>query len=296
MEPHILNNYIRAGKITSEVREESKKLVKVGTSLLDIAERVEEMIRKNGAHPAFPVNLSLNDAAAHYTPTANDKTIIKEKDILKVDIGVHVNGYVGDTAYTISFDPDLETLVEASEKALEEAIKLCTPGTLLSDLSSKIEEVIKSFGFKPISNLTGHGLEQYDLHAHPQVPNIGFSSDYTLEENQVIAIEPFATNGAGVVKEAPESMIFKIETIKPTRNMDARKIIEWSEQFQGLPFAERWLKQLNMSDFKLKMALRELRNIDVLNEYPVLKEAKGGMISQAEHTVIIKDKPIVTTL
>ncbi|MFH1630633.1 MAG: type II methionyl aminopeptidase, partial [Candidatus Aenigmatarchaeota archaeon] len=296
MDKQILDQYIRAGKIASEVRKESKKMITVGAPLLDIAEKIEALIKKKGALLAFPVNISINDAAAHYTPTAQDKTIIKDNDIIKIDIGTHIDGYVGDTAYTISLNPEHESLVKASEQALEEAIKLCTPGTLLSDISEKIEETIKSFNLKPIANLTGHGLDQYDLHADPQVPNIGFSSSYKIEENQIIAIEPFATDGAGLVKESPESMIFRITTIKPTRNMDARKIIEWSEQFQGLPFAERWLNVLKFSEFKLKLALRELRNIEVLHEYPVLKEMKGGMISQAEHTIIIKEKPIVTTL
>lgn len=295
MDGGILESYLQAGKIASAVREESKPLIKIGARIVDIAEQIEKMIRSRGAEPAFPVNISINDVAAHYTPMKNDTIAIKENDTVKIDIGVHVNGYVGDTAYTICFDDKLIELVKASEAALEEAIKFCKPGMHLHMLSEAIEKTIKSFGFRPIANLTGHGLEQYDLHAEPQIPNISFHGHYELKENQVIAIEPFATNGTGMIKESEQVLIFRLLEPKPVRNMDARKIISFADKLNGLPFAERWIQDLGFSQFKTRVALKELRERGVLYDYPVLKEIAGGMISQFEHTVIIKDEPIVTT-
>lgn len=295
MEQEILEKYLQAGKIAAEVREASKELIKVGAPILEIAEKIERMIKERGAEPAFPLNISLNDVAAHYTPTKNDATMIKDGEIVKVDIGVHVDGFVGDTAYTVSFNEHFENLVKASQLALEEAIKFCTPGTPLHELSSAIETAIKSFGFKPIENLTGHGLEQFDLHAEPQIPNVKFSGDYELRENQVIAIEPFATNGAGRIKEGEQVMIFRLLEPKPVRNFDARKIIAFTEQFNGLPFAERWIEDTGLSQFKTRIALRELRERGVIYDYPVLREVAKGLISQFEHTVITKENPIVTT-
>jgi len=292
MEKEILENYIKAGKIASEVREESKKLIKPGESLLKISETIEELIRKKGGEPAFPVNISLNNIAAHYTPAKNDVTIIKESDVVKIDLGVHIDGYIGDTACTIIFDSKHEKLKEASEKALEEAIKICRPGVLLSDISEKIEATIKSFGFKPVANLTGHGLDAYNLHAEPQIPNIKFRSDYKLKEDQVIAIEPFATDGLGLIKESEPTLIFAIHS-GAVRNQDARKIIKFGEKFNGLPCAERWIPIESL--FKIKIALRELRERNIIYDYPVLKEVENGLISQAEHTIIIKDEPIITT-
>ncbi|MFH0832207.1 MAG: type II methionyl aminopeptidase [Candidatus Aenigmatarchaeota archaeon] len=292
MQKEIMEKYLLAGKIAAEVREESKKWIVVGSKLIDIAEKIEAMIREKGAAPAFPVNLSLNDVAAHYTPIKKDETKVKEGDILKVDIGVHVDGYVGDTAYTISFGGN-EKLVEASESALNGAIKLCKPGTLLSDISAKIEETIHSYGFNPISNLTGHGLEQYNLHAEPQIPNIKFHSDYKLKENQVIAIEPFATNGSGYVKESDLVIIFRLVGLGAVRNNDGRAIMRFATAFNGLPFAERWIPIDSM--IKIRIAMRELREKGIIYDYPILKESAGGAISQAEHTVIIKDEPVVTT-
>jgi methionyl aminopeptidase len=293
MENDVIDKYLQAGRIAAEVREESKKLIKVDASLLEIAEKIEDLIRKKGAEIAFPVNLSINEAGAHYTPARNDETVIKKDDLIKVDIGTHIDGYVGDTAYSFSFNSKNEKLIEASKRALEEAIKLCTPGRLLSDISSKIEETIRSLGFNPISNLTGHGLGRYDLHAEPHVPNVKFNSDYKLSEDQVIAIEPFATDGAGMIKESEPTLIFSLTSEKPVRNQDARLIMKFAGQFGGLPFAERWIPIDSL--IKIRIALRELRERGILYDYPVLKEVGNGTISQAEHTIIIRDEPIVTT-
>jgi methionyl aminopeptidase len=293
MDKEILDKYIKAGRIAAEVREASKSLLKINAGILDIAESIEKMILEKGAEPAFPVNISINDIAAHYTPMRKDEAKINGTDVVKLDIGVHVDGYVGDTAYTISFNEKYNKMVEASEAALTEAIKLCKPGALLSNVSAKIEETIKSFGYKPISNLTGHGLDCYDLHAEPQIPNIKFSSNYKLKEDQVIAIEPFATDGSGMIKESEPTLIFRLMQKGPVRNQDARTIMTFADKFNGLPFAERWIPVDSL--VKIRIAMRELRERGIIYDYPVLKEVKNGVISQAEHTVIIKDEPMVTT-
>jgi methionyl aminopeptidase len=293
MEKEIEENYSRAGRIAAEVREKSRNIATVGTPLLEIAEKIESMIKFAGAEPAFPVNISINDVAAHHTPTIGDKSIIGENDIVKLDIGAHVDGYVADTAVTINFNNDYEGLVKAAESALHEAVKLVKPEAKMSDISSAIEETIKNTGYKPISNLTGHGVARWDLHTEPTVPNIAFKGDYRLREDQVIAIEPFATDGAGYVKDSEQVFIFSISENKPVRNPDARTIMNTFANRNGLPFAERW-SPLN-SLFKTRMALRELRERGALHDYHVLREGKGGMVSQAEHTLIVRDKPVIIT-
>ena len=182
--------------------------------------------------------------------------------------------------------------MEASEKALEKAIELCQPGALLSDISSVIEDTIKSYGYNPISNLTGHGLDQFDLHAEPQIPNIKTESQYELKKGQVIAIEPFATDGAGRIKESGDAMIFRMVMPGPVRNLDARGIIKFASSREGLPFAERWIE---LPLIKTRLALKELRDKNILYDYPVLKEVANGFVSQSEHTVIVGEEPVVTT-
>jgi len=293
MDDGVLENYVKAGKIASEVREHSKNIIKPGAKLFDIAEEIEHLIRKRGGEPAFPVNLSLNELAAHYTPYKGDETVIPEGAVIKIDVGVHIDGYVADTAHTLCFNEKLLPLVEASKAALNNALEKIKPGVLLSDLSAAINEAITSYGFNPVSNLTGHGLERYYLHAQPQVPNVKFNSDYRLSEDQVIAIEPFATNGSGRIKETEPTLIYMVVEDKPARNADARTIMRFASKFNGLPFAERWLPI--PSRVKIRIAMKELIERGAIHEYPPLKEIANGIVSQAEHTVIVRDEPIVTT-
>jgi methionyl aminopeptidase len=294
MNDKVLESYIKAGKIASDARNRSRDLVKPGKSLLEIAENIENFIRDSGGAVAFPINISLNNIGAHYTPVKDEILIIKDTDIVKIDIGVHVDGYIGDTAYTGFFDERYRELCDASRLALEAALELCRPGVKLSKISLVIEDTIKSLGFKPVSNLTGHGLERYNLHAEPQIPNVKFSGEYVIKEDQVLALEPFATDGMGMIKESDQVMIFMLIGKKPVRNSDARTVINFAKRFGGLPFSERWIPL--DSRIKIRFALRELREKGILYDYPVLKEAGGGMISQFEHTVIVRDEPIITTL
>ncbi|MFA4819867.1 MAG: type II methionyl aminopeptidase [Candidatus Aenigmatarchaeota archaeon] len=301
MNPEILDKYIQAGKIAAEVREKSAEIAKVGMPLLELAEKIESMIKESGAEPAFPVNLSLNEFAAHYTPQSNDETKIKSGDVLKIDVGTHIDGYIADTAITVDFGNNSK-LLQASRDALNAAVDLVKPGVTIEKISAAIEETIKSFDFRPIENLTGHGLDQYMEHTEPTIPNISLRNDYKLKEDQVIAIEPFATNGAGHVKDTSEVMIFSFSQDKPVRSIDAKKLAVYAGRFNGLPFAERWLLTREAaaagvpnSLFKIRIALRELVQRGVLYSYPVLRDAKGGLVSQAEHTIVVLEDPIVIT-
>lgn len=289
--------FIQAGKIASEVREFSKTFIKDGMLLVDIAEKLESMIKDKGGLPGFPVNLSINSQAAHYTPSKNDKTIFQKKDVLKIDLGVHVDGYVADTAYTLCNDAEQKKLVDASREALKAAIDLCKPGEKLSNISAIIEDTIKHHGFKPVANLSGHGVGRYVLHSDPQVPNVRFRSNYKLEEDEIIAIEPFATDGYGAIKDAEEVLIFRFKDLRTTRNPEGRKIMDFVQAYGGLPFAQRWVENgLKISEFKIRFAIRDLVMNDIIKPYPVLIETPGSFVSQHEHTVIVKDDPIVTTL
>ncbi len=287
------DGHIAAGKIVGEVLAESENWIKPGAKLLDIANKIEQMIKEKGGSPAFPANLSLNALAAHYTPTYNDETVLTDVHVLKVDIGAHVDGFVADAARTFCFNSDYAKLTEASKKALEEAIKICKPGVLISDISDAIEDTIMSYGYKPIQNLTGHGVGQYIVHMEPTIPNIKHKSGKRLEEGMVIAIEPFATDGKGHVRDSQPVQIYRIYGMPVVRSQEARKLIDMSIEWMGLPFAERWVKM--ESQFKIRLALKELRDRGALHEYAPLKEEADGMVSQHEHTVIIKDEPVVVT-
>ena len=289
-----LEKYREAGKIASEIREWSKGLIKPGAKALDIAESIEKRILEK-AEIAFPLNVSLNDNAAHYTPSYKDTLVLKEDDLVTIDMGVHVDGYIADTAYTVDLSGKNEKLVEASKAGLRDAIDTIKSGISVSKVGEAIEGAIKGYGFRPIENLTGHELKPYILHAGLAIPNIKVPYDWKVEEGMVFAIEPFATNGSGRVIESKNAEIFSFLAQKPTRMREGKILLQEVEKREGLPFAERWYAK-KMNPLKLKMVLRELVDREALHSYPILHEKEKGLISQAEHTVIItKDGCEVTT-
>jgi len=295
MEKEILDKYIEAGKIAAQVLEYGKSLVKPGVLAIEIAEKVDKKIEELKAKPAFPVNISINDIAAHWHPPINDKTIIKENDYVKVDVGVHVDGYIGDTASTVRISGK-DKLIECSEKMLEKALTMFKPGTTIGDIGEAIENVAKEYGFNPIRNLTGHSLDRYDLHEGMIIPNVKNDSKYQLREDEVYAVEPFCTEGNGLVKDSGSSLIFRWISDRPTRLLEARKILELARgKFDGLPFAKRWI-QKQFSPLKVELSLKELLAVNALYEYNPLKEVSEKPVAQSEHTVIVREEPIITTI
>lgn len=286
----ILDKYREAGKVASAVVAKARKFITPDKTLLEVAEFVESSILEK-AGVAFPCNLSLNEAAAHYTPTKDDPTLVG-KNVLKVDLGAHIDGFVADTAFTLDFTGRHADMVRAAEDALKAAIPLCRPGTNIRDIGQAIQETIESRGFHPVSNLSGHLLGRYDLHAGLSIPNIA-SGDAVLQKDMVIAIEPFATSGCGQVTDSPTCLIFMFVGRRPVRMPEARQILEFAETTGGLPFAKRWL---DVPQVRLDMALRQLVAARALYAYPILIEKTRGVVTQAEHTVIVGDKPEVTTL
>ncbi len=286
--------YLKAGKIAKEVVKFSKRIVKEGSNFLDICEKLENKILELGGKPAFPVNLSVNEVAAHDTAKPNDERVLKRGDVVKVDIGVHVDGYIADTAYTIEIGSSNYTdLIRACEEALAEALEIVRPGITVSEIGRKIEEVAKEKGFTPVVNLGGHSIERFNLHSGKSIPNYDSKSSKRIEEGEVIAIEPFLTIGAGRVIETKESEIFSLIEERPVRESSSREILKFiNQEFKKLPFARRWIfKRFGDVNF----ALSTLVDGGILKNYPVLKEDSRRVIVQAEHTVIVLKNPLVIT-
>ena len=287
-----------SGKILRETREEIKSFVHEGTPIYDICEKAEELIRKKGAKPAFPCNVSVNEIAAHYTSPPGDKTVIPENSVVKVDIGAHVDGYLTDTAVTVCLDPDSNDLVTTAERALKAAVESIRAGMSTSKLGSIIETTIRSLGFKPISNLTGHQVGRYIVHTGTSLPNVPQLFSSKIKQGGVYAIEPFVTvsKAAGRVENGKEVTIFRFIKSRSTANPHAKKLLKHIEEnFRTLPFAERWLQNVVPAEY-YKEAFRELLKSKALMQYPVFVEASGKTVAQAEHTVlIVEDGCVVLT-
>ena len=283
----ILENLNKADKAWLSAKKVALKEIKSNKSILDCAKKIEAEIRKY-AEIAFPINLSRNNSAAHYSPLSDSKEVWGKDDLIKVDIGAQSNGYIVDGAFTIDLSEKNEKLVNASKSALEKAldyIKKNKKDSKVGEIGTIIEKEIISFGFKPISNLMGHEISAYSLHAGKSIPNISQKDDSTLGTNKIYAIEPFASTGNGFVKNASFCSIY-FPTEKQTRNQIGRKILKELENSKGLPFSERWIgKDLNPTSKKITLAL--LVKEGCIRPAPQLDDREGCLISQAEATIYI---------
>jgi len=291
MRDEILEKYRTAGEIASRILKEGAQGIRVGSSYLELVELVEGQVAEEGAALAFPLNLSLNEDAAHDTASREDCRVFAKGDVAKLDLGVQIDGFIADTATTVDLGNN-SLLVDASQAALEAAINLVRPGATTGELGTAIQKEIEGRGYRPISNLTGHGLDQYVQHTSPTIPNIGINGGTILEEGMVFAIEPFATTGSGHVSEKSRIEIFSQISAKPVRIPAARSILDGIKERNGLPFARRWL-----GDRKQDLALPNLVRTQILHAYPVLADVPGSLVSQHEHTMIVtEDGCIVTTI
>jgi methionyl aminopeptidase len=285
----ILDRYRESGHIARKILDKGAGEVRIGASYLEVVEYVEDMVGNEGAGLAFPLNLSLNEAAAHDTASPGDERIFRKGDVVKLDLGVHLDGYIADTATTIDLGSN-SLLLEASEQALARAIGCVRPGVTTGQLGAAIQGEIESRGYRPVANLTGHGLDRYVIHKSPNIPNIGGDGGAVLEEGMVFAIEPFASTGSGRVNERPRTEIFQQTAIKPVRLASARKIIESVRERRGMPFARRWLPV-----DKTDLALSALVRMQVLRSYPVLADLTGSLVTQHEHTLIVTEEGCLVT-
>jgi len=287
-----------SGRILRETREEIKEFVRENMPIIEICERAENLIRKKGGKPAFPCNVSINEIAAHYTSPPDDTKRVPEKAIVKVDIGAHVDGYVTDTAVTVCFDPEYDDLVETAERALEKAVESICAGMSTSKLGTIIESTIKSRGFKPISNLTGHSVGRYLVHAGTTLPNVSQIFSSKIKVGVAYAIEPFVTvsNAVGKVEDEAESTIFRFVKSRPQKNPYAKTLSKYIEEnFRTLPFAERWLQGVVPAEH-YKEAFRQILKSKAIMDYPIFVEASRKPVAQAEHTVlIVEDGRVVLT-
>ena len=290
MNDEIFEKYREAGAIASRILRKGALGIRIGESYFDLVESIESRVREEGVSLAFPLNLSLNEDAAHDTASPVDTRVFEKGDVAKLDLGVHIDGYIADTATTVDLGSN-SLLLAASEQALEAAIRKVHPGATAGELGAAVQHEIESRGYRPIANLTGHGLDRYVLHRAPTIPNIGINGGIILEEGMVFAIEPFATTGSGHVGEKSRMEIYSQISHKPVRIPAARAILETMKDRHGLPFSRRWLKER-----KQDIALPTLVRSQTLHVYPVLADIPGSLVSQHEHTVIVTaDGCVVTT-
>jgi methionyl aminopeptidase len=286
-----LTKFRLSGKILRETREEMRGFVKENMPVIEVCEKVEGLIRTKGGKPAFPCNVSINEVAAHYTSPPEDKSVILQGSTVKVDLGVQVDGYVTDTAFTAAFSVEGRSMAATAEYALKTALDNIHGDMGLGKIGALIETTIKNRGFKPISNLTGHSVGRYLIHAGTSIPNVAQISTGKIHSGEVYAIEPFVTqpDAIGRVDDEPKITIYRLLKAKSTKTEAAKKMLKHIENnFRTLPFAERWLVGVVPTE-QHKAAFKELLQTKAIMGYPVFVEASRRPVAQAEHTLLIED-------
>lgn len=296
MNEEIIQKCLKAGKIAAQVRREGAlKLSKPGTSYLEVMDYCEQRILKLGGQIAW-AQMAVNDVAAHFCPEEDDTHVSEEGQLIKVDIGVHIDGYLADNAMTIEVGKTSEykDMIKAAQNALKSAIKLVRPGCQLWELGEAQSSEAEALGFKTVKNLSGHTIAPYKVHAGISIPSFNNKDKTELQEGWQIAIEPFVTNGQGLIKEKGKATIFMVDQLRGVRSPYARKILDEVKLQNGLPFTTRWLTR-KMGKGPATLGLRELLTNNIIHQYPPLTEISSGMVSQFEHAMIVKDKPLVYT-
>ena len=305
----MMESYIQAGKLASKIRSEASKMITDGALVLDLVTYVENEILKNGAEIAFPCNVSINEYAAHYTSPAGDETRFKAGDMVKLDLGAMIDGYIADTAITVLASGNMdeyytqdqinlhEEIIEASAAGLEAAIATVRAGVEISKIGAAVHEAISEYNLNPIFNLMGHSLEQNNLHAGISIPNYDNNDNFKLDEGQAVAIEPFATNGEGIVNDAPGHYIFSYLANKPFRMKSTQKVLKYIQHNNRyVPFSGRWITD-EFGERKGQIALKQLSEAMAIYPYAPLREKQNCFVSQKEHTIIVeKEGCTVTTI
>jgi len=282
---------MQAGRIASNVRNRVRSHVKVGMKLIEICEGVETWIRDLGGEPAFPCNVDIDHVTAHYTSPPGDVASVHDGALVKVDIGVHIDGYIADTATTVCFEPRYEGLVEAAEAALDSGLRAVRSGIRASEVGAAIERTMRARGVAPIRNLTGHKIARYIIHAGRSVPNVASINGHKLRAGEVYAIEPFTTlpEADGEVGDGPPGHIYLFKKKRSIRNDLSRSMLKFIQsEYRTLPFASRWVLR-KFPGSNGRDAFNELVRSRCLYSYPQLVEKSRKPVAQAEHTVIVTD-------
>lgn len=276
-----------AGRIAARCREWARSEVRPGVSLRHVLETIEAMIHEAGGAPAFPAQTSRNEVAAHYCSSLDDDTVYAEGDLVKVDLGVHVDGWIADTACTVDLSSDgrWKSLVQASADALAAAIATVADGVPVGDVGAAVERTITRAGFEPVRNLTGHGLDRWKVHVSPQVPNYAERGGGRFKAGSVVAIEPFACNGKGFIREAGKAEVFML--VRPPRSGKGidKDVLKAIVAWRGLPIARRYFRQFDRA--LVDETLTKLARQGSLVRYPPLVEQDGVMVAQTEHTLFL---------
>ncbi|SGZ54777.1 CIC11C00000000421 [Sungouiella intermedia] len=298
-------DFRKGAEIHRRVRAKAQQLIKPGMAMLDIADLIENSVRSYTGNDhtlkqgiGFPTGLSVNHVAAHYTPNSSDKLVLKQEDVMKVDIGVHVNGHIVDSAFTLTFDDKYDNLLTAVREATYTGINEAGIDVRLNDIGAAVQEVMesyelelngKTYPIKCIRNLNGHNIGDYVIHSGKTVPIVANGDMTKMEEGETFAIETFGTTGKGYVISQGECSHYalnqNIDHIKLPGDRARELVQSIKSNFGTLPWCRRYLERAG--EDKYLLALNQLVRAGVVEDYPPLVDATGSYTAQFEHTILL---------
>ncbi|KAL7273973.1 Methionine aminopeptidase 2 [Rhizina undulata] len=311
MNNDFLTDYRKGSEIHRQVRQWAQKWIKPGMSLMEITEGIEDSVRALTGHDGltegdsiiagmgFPTGVSINHCAAHYTPNSGNTIVLNKEDVMKVDFGVHINGRIVDSAFTMTFDPVYDNLLAAVKDATNTGIREAGIDVRMSDIGAAIQEVMESYEVeiggqiyqvKPIRNLNGHNINQYQIHGGKSVPIVKGGDQTKMEEGETFAIETFGSTGKGYVRDDMETSHYAKNLDAPNvalRLSSAKNILNViTKNFGTLPFCRRYLDRLGQDKYLL--GLNNLVANGIVEAYPPLCDIKGSYTAQFEHTILLR--------
>ncbi|GAA5843745.1 hypothetical protein JCM5353_008314 [Sporobolomyces roseus] len=308
--PNNYNAIRRAAEVHRQVRGYARKNIKPGMTMTEIVEMIENgtraLVEENGMKSGigFPTGVNRNHCAAHFSPNAGDKTVLLYEDTLKVDFGVHVNGRIVDSAFTLNWEPTYDNLLLACKDATETGVREAGIDVRMGDIGAAIQEAMESYEVevngktlpvKSIRNLTGHSIEPYKIHAGKSVPIIKMAEDdeeydVKMEEGEYFAIETFGTTGSGRVHdEGVCSHYARMPTDQkvPLRSASGKRLLGVIDRnFGTLPWCRRYLDRIGESGYLI--GLKELVETGLVQDYPPLCDVEGSQTAQSEHTILLR--------
>lgn len=290
-----LDTWRKAGRIAAQALDYGRGLIRNGANIRETCDAIDAKVVELGARPAWPSQVGLDHVAAHATPDPGEDAVF-DGNVVCLDVGAHIDGCIGDNATTVDLSGKHADLLRASEEALDNAIKAVGAGVAVGDIGQVIQDTITSHGFLPVRNLAGHGVSRWVIHDKPSIPNHGNGDRRTLQEGEVIAIEPFATEGGvGSIQSGGPANIFALVGDRPMRSPQARDVLAFVKRnYQGLPFTTRWLAA-EFGVARTRIALGDLARAGILQAHAPLVEKGKGMVAVFEKTMLVGDKADVLT-
>ena len=215
--PHEIDLMRRSGKITAAARALAGEMVKPGVTTQEINDAVERFIRKQGAVPSFlhyngypaSVCISVNDEIIHGIP---GKRVLREGDIVSVDVGAYIGGFHGDCAATFPcgrISPEAQNLIDVTRQSFFEGIRFAREGQRLQDISSAVQSYVESHGFSVVREYVGHGVGA-KMHESPEIPNFGRPGHGPrLLRGMTLAVEPMVNAGSAAITQLSDGWTVK---------------------------------------------------------------------------------------